>query len=148
VTRRSTPDRGDLSSSSGLGLLFDAAARVRAHAYAPYSRFPVGAAIRADDGRIFAGCNVENASYPVGTCAEAGAIAAMVAGGAARIAAILILGGEDESGLAPCGACRQRIVEFAAPGALVHCASPAGPGRTIPVADLLPHAFLADDLHR
>ena len=148
MTRRSAPDRGEISSPPGLDVLFDAAARARAHAYAPYSRFPVGAAIRADNGRIFAGCNVENASYPVGTCAEAGAIAAMVSAGPSRIAAILILGGEDERGLAPCGACRQRIVEFAAPGALVHCASPAGPGRTIAVADLLPHAFLADDLHR
>lgn len=133
---------------SALEALFDAASLARANAYAPYSRFPVGAAILAEDGRIFAGCNVENASYPIGTCAEAGAIAAMVASGVTRIAAILILGGEGAAGLAPCGACRQRIVEFAAPGALVHCAGPDGPGRTIAVADLLPHAFLADDLHR
>ena len=147
MTRRPAPHRGE-TSPPGFDALFDAAARARANAYAPYSHFPVGAAIRADDGRIFAGCNVENASYPIGTCAEAGAIAAMISAGAKRIAAIVILGGEDEAGLAPCGACRQRIVEFAAPDALVHCASPAGLGRTIAVADLLPHAFRADDLHR
>ncbi|HMO27882.1 cytidine deaminase [Enterovirga sp.] len=129
-----------------LGDLLAAAAEARANAYAPYSQFPVGAAILDEDGRIFAGCNVENASYPVGTCAEAGAIAAMVAGGGRRLRAILILGGEAQAGLAPCGACRQRIVEFALPGALVHCAGPGGIGRTVEAADLLPHSFAARDL--
>lgn len=129
-----------------LARLFDAAGRARAHAYAPYSGFPVGAAILADDGEVYAGCNVENASYPVGTCAEAGAIAAMIAGGGRRLAAILILGGRDPAGLTPCGACRQRIVEFAAPGARVVCAAPEGIGRTLEAADLLPHSFSAGDL--
>lgn len=135
-------------SVPGLDALFAAAAKARANAYAPYSNFAVGAAVLSEDGRVFAGCNVENASYPVGTCAEAGAVAAMVAAGATRIAAILVLGGEDEAGLAPCGACRQRIVELAAPGAIVHCAGPRGIGRRIAAADLLPHSFAASDLRR
>jgi cytidine deaminase len=133
---------------SGLDELLRAATAALANAYAPYSRFPVGAAVLSEDGRIFAGCNVENASYPVGTCAEAGAIAAMVAGGGGRLRAILILGGGDDAGLPPCGACRQRILEFALPDAVVHCAGPAGIGRTIEVADLLPHSFGASDLRR
>lgn len=131
---------------TALAGLFEAASRARANAYAPYSGFPVGAAILADDGQIYAGCNVENASYPVGTCAEAGAVAALISGGSRRLAAILILGGADPAGLAPCGACRQRIVEFAAPGARVFCAGPEGVGRTLEAADLLPHSFSAGDL--
>ncbi|MCA1998960.1 MAG: cytidine deaminase, partial [Hyphomicrobiales bacterium] len=94
--------------------LFEAAKAAQAQAYVPYSRFPVGAAIRADDGRVYAGVNVENAAYPLGTCAEAGAIAAMVLGGGRRIEAILVLG-PGEALCTPCGGCRQRIREFAAP---------------------------------
>jgi len=144
---RSRPGPGSAEISAADRLLA-AAEEARAHAYAPYSRFPVGAAVLSGDGRIFAGCNVENASYPVGTCAEAGAIAAMVAGGARRLAAILVLGGEDAAGLAPCGACRQRIAEFATPEAIVHCAGPAGIGRTIAAAELLPSTFGEKDLRR
>lgn len=125
--------------------LLEAARAARDLAYAPYSRFRVGAAILAGDGRVYAGCNVENASYPVGTCAEAGAVAAMVAGGARRILAILVVGSGPEP-LAPCGACRQRIVEFAAPDAPVHLAGPDGIARTVAAADLLPSAFGARDL--
>lgn len=128
--------------------LFRAAWEARSHAYAPYSNFPVGAALLAGDGRIYDGCNVENASYPVGTCAEAGAIAAMVSGGSLKLAAILVLGGEADAGLAPCGACRQRIIEFALPHAIVYCAGPHGVGRSIPIGDLLPHSFAASDLRR
>ena len=95
-----------------LEALFDAAKAAQAKAYAPYSRFKVGAAILADDGRIYAGCNVENAAYPEGSCAEAGAIAAMVAGGERRIAEILVVG-DGENLVTPCGGCRQRIREFA-----------------------------------
>ncbi|TDR90144.1 cytidine deaminase [Enterovirga rhinocerotis] len=120
--------------------LLDAAATARNRAYAPYSRFPVGAAIATASGRIFAGCNVENASYPVGTCAEAGAIAAMVAAGETRIAEIVILGGGRDA-LAPCGACRQRILEFADGATQVHMASPDGIARSIRAVDLLPEAF-------
>lgn len=135
-------------SSERIDRLFHAAAEARANAYAPYSNFPVGAAILSQDGRVFTGCNVENASYPVGTCAEAGAIAAMIAGGATRLAAVLVLGGDGPDGLAPCGACRQRIVEFAAEGTIVYCAGPEGVARSIGLAELLPGAFGARDLRR
>ena len=88
--------------------LFEAAEAVRALAYAPYSKFKVGAAILADNGEIYAGCNVENAAYPQGNCAEASAIAAMIAGGGRRITRIYVTGpGRDP--VTPCGGCRQRI---------------------------------------
>jgi len=100
----------------GLDALFALAETVRHRAHAPYSRFLVGAAIEAETGEHFAGCNVENIAYPQSQCAEAGAIAAMVAGGARRIRRIVILGGPAETGpiaCAPCGGCRQRLAEFA-----------------------------------
>jgi cytidine deaminase len=100
--------------------LFRAAAAARARAHAPYSRFRVGAAIRGESGRIHVGCNVENAAYPVGTCAETGAIAAMVAAGDRRITAIAVAGSGPDPCM-PCGACRQRIVEFVADDAPVYC---------------------------
>ncbi|MET0428936.1 MAG: cytidine deaminase, partial [Microvirga sp.] len=108
---------------ASLDELFTAARTIQAKAYAPYSRFKVGAAIRATDGRVFTGCNVENAAYPVGTCAEAGAIAAMIAGGAERIAALVVMG-EGSALVTPCGGCRQRLREFAAPETPVHVAGP------------------------
>ncbi len=126
-------------------VLLDAACAARRHAYAPYSGFPVGAALLAEDGRVFAGCNVENAAYPVGTCAEAGAIAAMVAGGSRRFAAMLVVADGPEV-VAPCGACRQRMVEFAAGGALVHAARPGRIEWTCRVGDLLPGAFGSHNL--
>src|SRR6195952_3937614 len=92
--------------------LYAAAEAVRARAYAPYSRFQVGAAILADDGKIYAGCNVENAAYPIGNCAEASAIAAMLAGGGKRITRIYVTGPGSQP-VTPCGGCRQRIREFA-----------------------------------
>ncbi len=130
---------------SALDPLFDAAARVRMHAYAPYSRFRVGAAVLSADGGIHAGCNVENAAYPVGLCAEASAIAAMVAAGATRIAAVLILGDGPEL-VTPCGACRQRIREFAAGDVPVHIADPQGVRHSFSLDSLLPHAFGPDNL--
>lgn len=120
--------------------LLSAARAAREVAYAPYSGYRVGAALVSEDGRVFAGCNVENAAYPVGTCAEAGAIAAMAAGGARRIAAILIVAAGPEL-VAPCGACRQRILEFAAGDTPVYLAGPDGIGQTHRAADLLPFAF-------
>ncbi|MBV9567886.1 MAG: cytidine deaminase [Hyphomicrobiales bacterium] len=123
-----------------LKLLFDAALAARTQAYAPYSRFPVGAALRSREGAVFAGCNVENASYPLVTCAEAGAIAAMVAAGHKRVAEILIIGGAEKI-VTPCGACRQRLREFATPEVLVHCMTPRGARTTYSVGALLPAAF-------
>ncbi|WP_026607260.1 cytidine deaminase [Methylocapsa acidiphila] len=123
-----------------LEALFAAAAAVRSNAYAPYSGFAVGAAIRTPSGAIFSGVNVENASYPVGTCAEAGAIAAMVAAGENRIAEILVLG-DGEALVTPCGACRQRIREFARDEVNIHIAGPNGLRASFTVGELLPQAF-------
>jgi cytidine deaminase len=125
--------------------LFAAAKAAQATAYAPYSRFKVGAAIATPDGRIFIGCNVENAAYPVGTCAEAGAIAAMLAGGERRIDAIVVLG-EGENLCTPCGGCRQRIREFAAFDTPVHVAGPEGVRRSFALDELLPYSFGPDNL--
>jgi len=131
--------------------LFDAAKRVRERAHAPYSRFKVGAAVRGRSGRIYSGCNVENAAYPVGTCAEAGAIAAMLAGGDDAIGEILVLGWNDENpdapGLTtPCGGCRQRIREFATPQTPIHVAGPTGVRRSFTLQDLLPESFGPENL--
>ncbi|KQU55143.1 cytidine deaminase [Bosea sp. Leaf344] len=125
--------------------LFSAAARVQPRAYAPYSRFRVGAALMADDGAIYAGCNVENAAYPVGSCAEAGAISAMIAGGGRSIRALLVLG-EGEALVTPCGACRQRIREFAAPETPVAIAGPEGIRAWFSLEALLPASFGPDNL--
>jgi cytidine deaminase len=125
--------------------LFEAARQVQAKAYAPYSRFKVGAAVRGESGAIYTGCNVENAAYPVGTCAEAGALAALVAAGERRIAEILIVG-DGEGLVTPCGACRQRIREFADADVCIHVAGPEGVRRTFTLDELLPLAFGPDNL--
>lgn len=123
-----------------LDALFAAARAAQARAYAPYSRFSVGAALLSDDGAVHAGCNVENAAYPSGSCAEQGAISAMVAGGGRAIRAILVIGDGPEP-VTPCGACRQRIREFAAPGALVVIADAAGIRARFTLEELLPVSF-------
>ena len=125
---------------TALDRLFAAAQAAQANAYAPYSRFRVGSAILTPSGHIHAGCNVENAAYPTGTCAEAGAIAAMVLAGETRIAAILVIG-DGEDLVTPCGACRQRIREFGCPGTEIHIAGPLGIRAHFTLSDLLPHAF-------
>jgi cytidine deaminase len=125
---------------SAIDDLFAQAKQARARAYAPYSRFPVGAALRTACGKIFAGCNVENASYPLGICAEAAAIAAMVGAGEGKIAELLVLGpGKDR--ITPCGACRQRIAEFADDKTVIHLADDADGAESLPFAELLPRAF-------
>ena len=123
-----------------LDALFAAARAARERAHAPYSRFMVGAALSDEQGRVHAGCNVENAAYPVGTCAEAGAIAAMVAAGGTRIRAILVLG-EGDGPVTPCGACRQRIREFAESATPVHAAGPDGILASFTLEALLPASF-------
>ena len=125
--------------------LFEAARLAREQAYAPYSGFKVGAALATPDGAVFAGCNVENAAYPVGTCAEAAAIAAMVAAGGRRIAAILVIG-DGAALVTPCGACRQRIREFAGPDTPIHAAGRDGLRRSFTLDALLPFAFGPDNL--
>jgi cytidine deaminase len=120
--------------------LYDEACKVRARAYAPYSNFQVGAALRTTDGAVFTGCNVENVAYPEGTCAEAGAIAAMIAGGSARIAELVVVA-DSPAPVPPCGGCRQKIAEFADRDVQVTMANLDGARLTVTVADLLPGAF-------
>jgi cytidine deaminase len=132
-------------TTSGIGALIDAAKAARANAYAPYSRFAVGAAIRAEDGRLYAGANVENAAYPQGQCAEASAIGAMIAAGARRIEALVVLA-EGAALCTPCGGCRQRIREFAAPTTPIHLCGLDGVRRTVTIGELLPLSFGPDNL--
>jgi cytidine deaminase len=131
---------------SGIDELFAAAAQVRARAYAPYSRFAVGAAIRGAGGGLYLGCNVENAAYPSGTCAEQNAIGAMIAAGERRIAEIAVLGDALEP-VTPCGACRQRIREFADISTRIHAGALSGARRSYGMAELLPDAFGPDHLN-
>ena len=127
--------------------LIAAAAHVRERAYVPYSKFRVGAAIRGADGALFQGCNVENVAFPEGTCAEAGAIAAMVAGGETRIAAIAVIA-DSPVPVSPCGGCRQKIAEFAGPDTPVTLATTDGAVHRTTVAELLPGAFDQDQMSR
>lgn len=127
--------------------LVDAARAARENAYAPYSKFKVGAALRSASGTVFQGCNVENVAYPEGTCAEAGAIAAMVAGGDTRIAEIAVIA-DSPKPVSPCGGCRQKIAEFAAPDVKVTLATLEGIVHETTVADLLPGSFDADYMSR
>jgi cytidine deaminase len=129
-----------------LDALFDAARRVQANAHVPYSRFKVGAAIAAPSGAIHAGCNVENAAYPVGNCAEASAIAAMVGAGEGEIIDILVIG-PGEALCFPCGACRQRIREFAGARTRIHMWNADGSRReSFSMEELLPRSFGPNDL--
>ena len=120
--------------------LIEDARAVRENAHAPYSGFKVGAAIRTASGRVFTGVNVENAAYPEGTCAEAGAIAAMVAAGETRIAEVAVVGDAPDP-VTPCGGCRQKIAEFAPPGVEVTMANLRGDTLTLRIEELLPYAF-------
>jgi cytidine deaminase len=120
--------------------LFAAAEAARARAYAPYSKFSVGAAILADDGNIYAGCNIENAAYPIGNCAEASAIAAMVMGGGKRITRIFVTG-PGKLPVTPCGGCRQRIREFADLTTPIIALGIEGEPLVTTLEALLPHSF-------
>ena len=117
-----------------------AALAARENAYAPYSRFKVGAAVRGASGKVYAGCNVENAAYPEGTCAEAGAIAAMVAAGETVLTEVYVVADAPEPA-PPCGGCRQKLAEFGATTVLVTMSTTAGDERSVTIADLLPGAF-------
>jgi len=120
--------------------LFEAALKVRENAYAPYSEFKVGAALRTASGEVFSGCNVENVAYPEGTCAEAGAIAAMVAAGQGDIVEILVMAKSDVP-ITPCGGCRQKISEFGTPETVIILANPTGTIGEVTLGDLLPGSF-------
>lgn len=123
--------------------LLDAATTAREMAYCPYSNFSVGAALIDENGSVHIGCNVENASYPQGSCAETGAIAAMVASGAQRIVTIAVAGGTGtEPGFCtPCGGCRQRIAEFADGDTRIIVRGEDGDWRSYSLAELLPASF-------
>ena len=114
-------------------------------AYAPYSNFSVGACLRADDGSLHAGANVENAAYPQGQCAEASAIGAMIAAGGRKIVEVVVIGDGDEL-CTPCGGCRQRLNEFATPDTPVHICGPEGLRKTFTLGELLPGAFGPNNL--
>ena len=109
-------------------------------AYVPYSNYPVGVLIVTDKGNTYTGCNVENASYPLGNCAEASAIASMVMGGEKKIKHIYVMTKNDEGGI-PCGGCRQRIREFADPNTEVFMCSKDGVQGRVNISELLPNSF-------
>ncbi|GAA2817724.1 MULTISPECIES: cytidine deaminase [Nonomuraea] len=122
--------------------LRDEATEAMRHAYAPYSKFPVGAAALVDDGRIVTGCNVENASYGLGLCAECGLVSALQRSGGGRLVAFTCVDGHGEL-LMPCGRCRQLLYEFGGEDLLVETED--GPKR---MAEILPYAFGPQDLSR
>lgn len=129
-----------------MSALVKAAVKARLTAYAPYSKFLVGAAMLDESGIIHAGCNVENAAYPQGTCAEAGALASLAISGARKIMEVAVVGAG--SGLVtPCGGCRQKIREFAGPDVKIHVCDDAGMVRhTFTLEELLPSSFGPDNL--
>ena len=125
--------------------LVAAAITAMSHAYAPYSTFCVGAAIRDENGHIHSGTNVENAAYPQGACAEVGAISAMIMAGGRKIDAIAVAGNGDIL-CTPCGGCRQRIREFAEASTPIVIADTTGERKRFTLAELLPHSFGPDNL--
>jgi cytidine deaminase len=132
-------------TSPALEPMLDLARRALANAHAPYSRFRVGACLRTASGRLYAGCNVENAAYPVSQCAEATAIGAMVAAGDREIVEAVVL--TEGAGLCPpCGRCCQQLAEFARPATPLHLCGPEGLRRTTTLGALLPLAFGPDAL--
>ena len=130
-----------------LAPMLEVARQALANAHAPYSRFRVGACVRASSGRLYAGCNVENASYPVGQCAEATAIGAMVAAGDRHIVEAVVVS-EGAEPCPPCGRCRQQLAEFAGPDARIHLCGPDGARVTTSLGELLPMTFGPDALKR
>ncbi|MDK3019979.1 cytidine deaminase [Pseudodonghicola flavimaris] len=124
-----------------------AATTVFENAYAPYSKFKVGAAIRAASGTVYTGCNVENVSYPEGTCAEAGAIAAMVAAGETVLHEVYVIA-DSPMPVSPCGGCRQKLAEFGAGHVPVIMGTIAGEEQVMTLAELLPGAFNTDHMKK
>jgi cytidine deaminase len=120
--------------------MLQAARAARLRAYAPYSGFLVGAAVLDEQGRIHAGCNVENAAYPQGVCAEAGAISAMWLAGGSRVQAVLVVG-TGSAWISPCGGCRQKLREFCAPDTPILTANEEHMGPSYTMEQLLPGSF-------
>ena len=137
-------DHTSISDNALIAAAIDAMTR----AYAPYSDFAVGAALLDEQGRIHCGANVENAAYPNGICAETSAIAMMVNAGGSRIERIAVAGGTDAGDIlcTPCGGCRQRIREFAAPDTVIIIANPSGEQQRFTLDALLPHSFGPENL--
>lgn len=127
--------------------LIDDARDVRENAYAPYSHFKVGAAIRGRSGQVYKGCNVENVAYPEGTCAEAGAIAAMIAAGETEIIEVAVIA-DSPAPVPPCGGCRQKLAEFGRHDVPVTLATIDGHTLETTVGDLLPGRFEAGHMER
>lgn len=126
--------------------LIEAAKQARLKAHAPYSKFCVGAAVRDEQGRVFAGCNVENAAYPQGWCAEPSAIAALVMAGGKRVTEVAVMGNGDQL-CTPCGGCRQKLREFAQDDVRIHCCTADGVLiRTFTLGELLPFSFGPENL--
>lgn len=125
--------------------LMDSAREVREVAYAPYSKFKVGAAVRGASGAIYSGCNVENVAYPEGTCAEAGAIAAMVAAGETELVEVAVIA-DSPSPVPPCGGCRQKLAEFGTGDTPVLLGTVAGQTIETTIQELLPGRFDADHM--
>ena len=123
----------------------DMALHIRTRAYAPYSIFQVGAVVQTASGTLYAGCNVENVAYPEGTCAEAGAIAAMVAAGEHEITAVYVVA-DSPAPVPPCGGCRQKIAEFAGRDVPVTMATVEGIEETRTLSELLPGQFTAEHM--
>ncbi len=132
-------DTSNLTPAQRAALL-SAARAAMARAHAPYSRFHVGAAVLDMQGHIHAGCNVENAAYPQGVCAEAGALSAMVLAGGTQLRAVLVMG-DGEGLVTPCGGCRQKIREFAGPDTPILIANPQQVRASFTLDELLPHSF-------
>jgi cytidine deaminase len=132
-------------SSDPVDELFAAALQAHGRAYAPYSKFHVGAAVRSGSGAVYAGCNVENAAYPQGWCAETSAIAAMVSAGETVISEVLVVcDGEQLSTC--CGGCRQKIREFGRADTPIHVAGVEGVRRVFTLEELLPFSFGPENL--
>lgn len=127
--------------------LLAAAKAVLPNAYAPYSQFHVAASVRTEQGKIFAGCNVENAAFPISICAETGAIAAAVANGHPKITEALIVV-PNHKVCPPCGACRQRLLECASPAISIHLCTTHGHYHHTTLSELLPMAFGPNNLEQ
>ncbi|MBL0935224.1 MAG: cytidine deaminase [Rhizobiaceae bacterium] len=125
--------------------LFAAAREAMTHAYAPYSKFPVGAALLTTDGRVFTGANIEVASYPEGWCAETTALGHYVMAGGGKLAEIAVVA-EKMDRITPCGGCRQRLAEFADPQTKLHLCDQNGIVETVTMAEILPFGFKGDTL--
>ncbi|WP_454288573.1 cytidine deaminase [Rhizobium arsenicireducens] len=125
--------------------LFEAARAAMHFSYAPYSKFPVGAAIRADDGQIYTGANIENLSFPQGWCAEPTAIGCMIMGGGRKIVEMAVIA-EKMALCPPCGGCRQKIAEFANADTRIYLCDEVGVQKTMTMDELLPFSFKTDIL--